>query len=47
MMKCLRERFRNEYLGALVQHKSKLKGSDTVSVGDIVFIGNDNTKRIE
>ena len=41
MMKCLRERFRNKYLGALVQHKNKTKNPKSLCVGDVVLIGND------
>ncbi|XP_076247890.1 uncharacterized protein LOC143187553 [Calliopsis andreniformis] len=45
----LRQRFRNEYLGALIHRKSRLKDVNVndVSVGDIVLIENKNAKRLE
>ena len=42
----LRQRFRNEYLGALSYQRKNYNARD-VNIGDIVLIGNDNTKRIE
>jgi hypothetical protein len=41
----LRKRFRSEYLGSLIQ-RPKLQKWSTISVGDVVLIGNDNQKRI-
>ncbi|XP_035218315.1 uncharacterized protein LOC118191603 [Stegodyphus dumicola] len=45
LQKDLRNRFRSEYLGALIQ-KAGNKKSVKVNIGDIVLIGSDNTKRI-
>ena len=47
LMECFRERFRNEYLGALVQHKNNVNEPSKISIGDLVFIGYDNLKRVE
>jgi len=45
-IKCgLRERFRKEYLGLLVQKKSEVKSIP--KVGDIVLVGSDNKKRYQ
>ncbi|GFU12865.1 uncharacterized protein NPIL_54901 [Nephila pilipes] len=44
--KDLRNRFRSEYLGVLVQ-KSKRRVSNTIKIGHIVLIGSDNRKRID
>lgn len=41
----LRQRFRNEYLGALIQH-SKQMGRSRIKIGEIVLVGSDNQKRI-
>ena len=43
----LRQRFRVEYLGALVHHDKKFKNNYKIKVGDIVLIGNDNLKRLD
>ena len=43
----LRQRLRNEYLGTLCYQKKDLKHSNKVNIGDLVLIGNDNTKRID
>ncbi|GFT08498.1 DUF5641 domain-containing protein [Nephila pilipes] len=45
LQKDLGRRFRSEYLGSLVQ-RPKLQKWSTISVGDVVLIGNDNQKRI-
>lgn len=37
---------RSEYLGALIQRKSKIPSKYTVSVREIVMVGADNKKRI-
>ncbi|XP_054284030.1 uncharacterized protein LOC129000954 [Macrosteles quadrilineatus] len=42
----LEKRFRSEYLSQLVLH-SKKKKSHQVQVGEIVFLGSDNTKRMD
>lgn len=43
----LRRRFRNEYLGQLIQTaRNKNKICRKLKVGEIVLIGNDNTKRL-
>ncbi|GFT80068.1 DUF5641 domain-containing protein [Nephila pilipes] len=41
----LRDRFRSEYLGQLVQKRS-FKTSKSISAGDIVLVGSDNLKKI-
>ncbi|KAF8789462.1 hypothetical protein HNY73_007399 [Argiope bruennichi] len=41
----LRQRFRNEYLALLV-HRG-IRRNDVLNVGDLVFIGHDNAKRID
>ncbi|GBM61402.1 hypothetical protein AVEN_70764-1 [Araneus ventricosus] len=43
--KKLRNRFRNEYLGLLVQ-RTKCRDTRKLAVGDIVLVGADNCKRI-
>ncbi|GBM45476.1 hypothetical protein AVEN_210213-1 [Araneus ventricosus] len=43
--KDLRNRFRNEYLGLLVQ-RTKCRDTRKLAVGDIVLVGADNCKRI-
>ncbi|XP_055948258.1 uncharacterized protein LOC129981444 [Argiope bruennichi] len=45
LQKALRNRFRSEYLGALLQRPERETAS-AVAVGDVVLIENDNTKRI-
>ena len=45
LQKDLRRRFRSEYLGSLVQRPKQQKWS-TISVGDVVLVGNDNQKHI-
>jgi len=40
----LRRRFRKEYLGQLTSRNPKSRGD--LKVGDMVFVGSDNTKRI-
>ncbi|GBM21586.1 hypothetical protein AVEN_172446-1 [Araneus ventricosus] len=45
VQKDLRDRFRSEYLGQLIQRRT-CKESRPISVGDIVLVGNDNLKRI-
>ena len=49
--KCLRKRFRNEYLGALIKYKNdceKLSNFiDKPKINDIVFVGSDNCKRLD
>ncbi|GFT21338.1 integrase catalytic domain-containing protein [Trichonephila clavipes] len=47
MIKELRERFRKEYLGQLVQHHRQHPQSSNIQVGDIVLIGNDVKKRLQ
>lgn len=42
----LRQRFRNEYLGFLMQ-KSNLKNSANLKIGEIVLVGSDNFKRLD
>ncbi|GFS43883.1 hypothetical protein TNIN_200641 [Trichonephila inaurata madagascariensis] len=44
-MKGLRERFRKEYLGQLVQRHRQNPQSSNIQVGDIVLIGDDVKKR--
>lgn len=42
-----RKRFRNEYLGMLSSRAKKCKDtSSQVKIGDVVLVGNDNTKRL-
>ena len=43
----LRDRFRSEYLGALMHLKRNEVGPKELSVGDVVFIGSDDAKRID
>lgn len=43
----LRARFRVEYLGQLKHHKFSKRLTHNVEVGDVVFVGNDNTKRLD
>jgi hypothetical protein len=43
----LRQRFRNEYLGTLAFSKNKNIITNKIKVGDIVLIGNDNSKRMD
>ncbi|GBN97332.1 hypothetical protein AVEN_129566-1 [Araneus ventricosus] len=45
VQKYLRDRFRSEYLGQLVQRRT-CKESRPIFVGDIVLVGSDNLKRI-
>ncbi|GFW54414.1 integrase catalytic domain-containing protein [Trichonephila clavipes] len=47
MMKELRERFRKEYLGQLVQRHRQDPQSSNIKVGDIVLIGDDVKKRLQ
>lgn len=42
----LKNRFRREYLGQLVEH-SKSSTTSKINVGDIVLVGSDNKKRLE
>ncbi|XP_015608204.1 uncharacterized protein LOC107274007 [Cephus cinctus] len=42
----LRHRFRSEYLGALINQRSKVDYPVEIKVGDIVLIGYDNVKRL-
>ncbi|GFV84478.1 hypothetical protein TNCV_5007401 [Trichonephila clavipes] len=44
--KDLRKRFRSDYLGALIQQRSKKSRNFNVSVREIVTMGADNKKRI-
>lgn len=46
VLKDLRNRFRSEYLGALIQRKNKKSRKYSVTVGEIVIVGADNKKRI-
>ncbi|XP_021947059.1 uncharacterized protein LOC110845007 [Folsomia candida] len=46
LKKALRDRFRKEYLGQLVQMKNN-KNSPKPEVGDVVLVGYDNKKRFE
>ncbi|OXA50284.1 Pro-Pol polyprotein [Folsomia candida] len=46
LKKTLRDRFRKEYLGQLVQMKNN-KNSPKPEVGDVVLVGYDNKKRFE
>ena len=46
IFKHVRNRFRSEYLGALIQWKSNKPDKYTVNVRDIVMVGADNKKRI-
>ena len=43
----LRQRFRNEYLGALTHQKRKGQNCKTLRIGDVVLVGSDNAKRID
>ncbi|XP_011875207.1 PREDICTED: uncharacterized protein LOC105566088, partial [Vollenhovia emeryi] len=43
----LRQRFRTEYLGALIHRKSNAKTVQAIEVGDIVLIENENVKRLD
>lgn len=43
----LRQRFRTEYLGALIHRKSNAKNVNAFKVGDIVLIENENVKRLD
>ncbi|KAJ8873503.1 hypothetical protein PR048_024321 [Dryococelus australis] len=43
----LRRRFRNEYLGLLVQHKNETKGPKAQEIGDVVLIGSYGKRRLE
>ncbi|GBM08053.1 hypothetical protein AVEN_150474-1 [Araneus ventricosus] len=45
LQKDLRNRFRNEYLGLLVQ-RTKCRDTRKLAVGDVVLVGADNCKRI-
>ncbi|GBN73773.1 hypothetical protein AVEN_244542-1, partial [Araneus ventricosus] len=45
VQKDLRDQFRSEYLGQLVQRRT-CKESRPISVGDVVLVGSDNLKRI-
>ncbi|GFX35206.1 integrase catalytic domain-containing protein [Trichonephila clavipes] len=42
----LKRRFRNEYLGQLIQRQKQLPRSSNIHVGDIVLIGDDWKKRL-
>ena len=42
----LQKRFRNEYLGQLILRQDNRKYNKPIKVGDIVFIENDNEKRL-
>ncbi|GBM80248.1 hypothetical protein AVEN_96883-1 [Araneus ventricosus] len=46
LLKGLKNRFRSEYLGALIQRRSKTQLSRTTAVGDIVPVDANNSKRI-
>lgn len=46
LQKSLRNRFRSEYLGLLIQRPNVRRSQQTVSVGDIVLVGADNKKRM-
>lgn len=43
----LRRRFRVEYLGQLTRGKGPKASGQTVVEGDLVFVGNDNSKRLD
>ncbi|GFX05903.1 integrase catalytic domain-containing protein [Trichonephila clavipes] len=43
----LKRRFRNEYLGQLIQRQKQHPQSSNIQVGDIVLIGNDWKKRLQ
>ncbi|GFV06450.1 integrase catalytic domain-containing protein [Trichonephila clavipes] len=43
----LKRRFRNEYLGQLIQRQKQHPQSSNIYVGDIVLIGNDWKKRLQ
>ncbi|KFD44766.1 hypothetical protein M514_14357 [Trichuris suis] len=45
-MKCLRRRFRTEYLGQLLQRPNRGKRPSGIAVGDVVLIGSDNQTRL-
>ncbi|GBN85883.1 hypothetical protein AVEN_203982-1 [Araneus ventricosus] len=45
LQKDLRNKFRNEYLGLLLQ-RTKIRDARKLAVGDIVLVGADNFKRI-
>uniref|UniRef100_A0ABD2X9A7 Integrase catalytic domain-containing protein n=1 Tax=Trichogramma kaykai TaxID=54128 RepID=A0ABD2X9A7_9HYME len=43
----LRERFRAEYLGQLLNRAKSQRSWQKISIGDIVLVANDNTKRLD
>ncbi|KAF8785753.1 hypothetical protein HNY73_011259 [Argiope bruennichi] len=47
MIQVLRERFRKEYLGQLVQRHRQHPQSSNIQIGDIVLIGDDVKKRLQ